>query len=65
MTRQLHAVIFDFDYMLPDSSRGVVECFDFALDGLGLPAVSSEAVRRTIGMTLEEALVQLVGGQGG
>jgi phosphoglycolate phosphatase len=55
------AVIFDFDYTLADSSRGVVECINFALDSLGLPMVPAERARQTIGLSLVDTFVHLVG----
>jgi len=61
MNKAFQTVIFDFDYTLADSSRPVSECINFALDGLGLPAASFEAVCRTIGLSLGDALAQLAG----
>ena len=61
MHRQLAAVVFDFDYTLADSSRGVAVCIDLAMHVLGLPEPSFEAVCRTIGLSLEETLVALAG----
>ena len=57
----VHAIIFDFDYTLADSSRGVIECIDFALDRLGLPSAPDAEIRRTIGLSLPDALTMLVG----
>lgn len=54
------SLIFDFDYTLADSSRGIVECIRFALKHLGLPLVSAERARRTIGLSLHDAFVELV-----
>lgn len=54
-------IIFDFDYTLADSSIGVIECMNFALAKLGLPAAPDDAIRRTIGLSLEEALIVLSG----
>jgi phosphoglycolate phosphatase len=59
--RRFQAVIFDFDYTLADSSRGVIECINFALGELGLPAVSDEAARCTIGLSLPATFLELVG----
>ena len=56
-------IVFDFDYTLADSSSGVIECANFALAKLGLPIASGDAIRRTIGMSLEETLVVLAGEQ--
>ena len=54
-------VIFDFDYTLADSSRGVLECINYALEGLGLPKVAAEDAQGTIGLSLPNILVTLVG----
>ena len=55
------AVLFDFDYTLADSSRGVVECINYALSGMGLSQVSAEKIRRTIGLSLPNILTKLAG----
>ena len=60
----MRAVLFDFDYTLADSERGIIECVTFALDRLGLPAASSDAIRATIGLSLEEMLVRLTSHNG-
>ena len=52
----MRAVLFDFDFTLADSSAGVVECFAYGFERVGLPNVEPERVRRTIGLTLDEAL---------
>ena len=57
----VRAVVFDFDYTLADSSRGVIECINFALDNLGLPAVPAERACQTIGLSLVDTFVSLVG----
>jgi len=61
MHRDIRAVLFDFDYTLADSSRGVIACIEYALRGLGLPPATPDAVCRTIGLSLEETLVALAG----
>ena len=53
--------MFDFDYTLADSSRGVVECFNYAFERLGLPVTSEDAIKKTIGMSLKDALIHLAG----
>jgi phosphoglycolate phosphatase len=60
---RFQAVVFDFDYTLADSSQGVIECIDFALETLGLPAVSTETAKRTIGLSLVDSFRMLVGSQ--
>jgi len=47
-------IIFDFDYTLADSSRGIIECINYALRCLNLPPASEEAACRTIGMALKD-----------
>jgi phosphoglycolate phosphatase len=59
MRPQFQTVIFDFDYTLADSSRGVVECINSALVGMGLPAVSAERACQTIGLSLSDTFVHL------
>lgn len=58
-TAELQSVIFDFDYTLADSSQGVVECINFALQTMGLDCVSEEAACRTIGLSLAETFLTL------
>ena len=55
------AVLFDFDFTLADSSKGVVACMNHALARLGLPAAPADAIRRTIGLDLTTALGELAG----
>ena len=58
-----HAVIFDFDYTLGDSSGPAIDCVNFALGRMGLPAATDEAIRRTIGLSLPDTLRTLTGEQ--
>ena len=50
------AVLFDFDYTLADATDGIAQSYNYALDRAGLPEVSVEAVRKTVGMTVADAL---------
>ena len=59
MTAPFRAVVFDFDYTLADSSRGAIECINFALAHLGLPLASNTAIQRTIGLSLADTLREL------
>lgn len=45
------AYLFDFDYTLADSSRGIVMCFRNVLAMHGHDGISDEAIKRTIGKT--------------
>lgn len=53
--------LFDFDYTLADSSRGIVICFRNVLERHGHTGISDEAIKRTIGKTLEESFSILSG----
>lgn len=55
------AIIFDFDYTLADSSRGIVECINYALTMMGQPPCSEDACHATIGLSLPETLRTLTG----
>jgi phosphoglycolate phosphatase len=61
MEPQYQAIFFDFDYTLADSSRGVVECINFALVKLGLDQISFETACRTIGLSLPDTFTYLTG----
>lgn len=61
MNHQFQTIVFDFDYTLADSSRGVIECTNFALKSLGLPTVSAQKIRQSIGLSLPDKFVKLVG----
>lgn len=61
MNHHYQTIIFDFDYTLVDSSRGIVESINFALAELNLPVVPAEAAHRTIGLHLDKVFVQLAG----
>lgn len=63
MLPRFSAVIFDFDYTLADSSRGVLECINHALRNIGLPTASPEDINKTIGMSLPDTLVSLAGAE--
>ena len=55
------AVFFDFDYTLGDATDCIVLGFETAFAQMGLPRPGREAVRETIGMTLENAFTHLTG----
>ena len=58
---QYKAVFFDFDYTLGDATDCIVAGFYYAFQQMGLPQPDYEAVRGTIGMTLENAYTLLSG----
>ena len=53
--------LFDFDYTLADSSRGIVTCFRHVLDRHGYTSPTDDDIKRTIGKTLEESFSLLTG----
>lgn len=59
----IQTILFDFDYTLVDSSRGATECINAALISLGLAPVRRSAACQTIGLSLQEAFLRLVGHQ--
>ena len=60
-THTMPAVLFDFDFTLADSTVGTLECTNHALRKLGLPLVSTDEVRPTIGLSLASAFQRLTG----
>lgn len=58
---QYKAVFFDFDFTLGDCSEAIVAGFRYAFSKMGLPEPGYEAVRRTVGMPLEEEYTFLSG----
>lgn len=58
---EIHNIPFDFDYTLADSSRGIVICFRNVLERHGHTGISDEAIKRTIGKTLEDSFSLLSG----
>lgn len=53
--------LFDFDYTLADSSRGIVMCYRRVLDRHGYTSPTDDDIRRTIGKTLEDSFALLTG----
>lgn len=44
--------LFDFDYTLADSSRGIVMCFRNVLERHQHTGITDDEIKRTIGKTL-------------
>ena len=57
------AVVFDFDYTLGDSTPGIVQSANYALQKLGWPPQETEAIRKTIGLTLQKTFAVLTGSE--
>lgn len=54
-----NTLIFDFDFTLIDASVGIIECFKYGFEKLGLKEPDEKAIVRTIGLTLVEAFDNL------
>lgn len=59
----IRGVIFDFDFTLADSSKGVVKCVNNALKKLGFAEFPEKEITKTIGLTLEHTFTKLLGEQ--
>ena len=55
------AVLFDFDYTLADSSRGIEDSINHALAQMGLPAAPAQTISETVGLSLAETFGRLAG----
>jgi phosphoglycolate phosphatase len=57
----IRAIIFDFDFTLADSSKGVEECVSYGFNMLDLPIPSKQEIFKTIGLSLKETFITLAG----
>lgn len=53
--------LFDFDYTLADSSKGITDCFHKTMAAFGLPPVDDIVVERTIGLPMRDAVRKITG----
>lgn len=53
------AYVFDFDYTLANSEKGIVMCFQLLFEAEGYDGIPEEAIRRTIGMTMYLSLIHI------
>ena len=56
--------LFDFDYTLADSSKGITGCFHRTMKAFGLPPVEDAVIERTIGLPMREAVERITGLRG-
>lgn len=54
-------VLFDFDYTLAFSEKGILMCFKHVLENHEYEGISDDKIKYTIGMTLEDAFQYLTG----
>lgn len=59
--KRYHTYLFDFDYTLADSSKGIVICFRNVLERHRHTGISDEQIKRTIGKTLVDSFSILTG----
>ena len=57
----VRAVLFDFDFTLGDSADAIVHCSRAAFTEMGLAPAEPLAIRRTIGLTLQDSFCVLTG----
>ncbi|HEY6332698.1 MAG TPA: HAD-IA family hydrolase [Blastocatellia bacterium] len=62
MTANAQTIIFDFDYTLADSSRGAVDCINYALAQMSLPLAGYDLACSTIGLSLEDTFTAITRG---
>ena len=60
MTKNYDLLIFDWDGTLMDSADKIVHCFQAAAHDCGVPPLTDQAIRRTIGLGVAEALTRLL-----
>lgn len=57
------AIIFDFDYTLGDSTKGIELSINYGLEKLGRGTRSTEEIRKTIGLSLANTYITLTNRQ--
>lgn len=60
--KQYKAYLFDFDYTLANSERGIVDSFQYVMHRHGYNDISDEAIKATIGYHLRDAFPMLLPG---
>ena len=53
--------LFDFDYTLANSEKGIVLCFQYVLKNNGYHDITDEAIKKTIGLTVEDEFTIFTG----
>lgn len=61
---QFRCILFDFDGTLADTETGIVTTFKAALERMGEPVLSSEAIKATIGLPLDQSFHVAAGLEG-
>ena len=58
--KNIHHILFDFDYTLADSSEGIIASVNYALEQVGEKPADHEKIRHMIGHTLEDTFGRFV-----
>ena len=53
--------LFDFDYTLADSSKGIIGCFHRTMEAFGFPLADDLTIARTIGLPMRDAVRRIAG----
>ena len=53
--------LFDFDYTLADSSKGITGCFHRTMEAFGFPPTDDLTITRTIGLPMRDAVRRITG----
>ena len=53
--------LFDFDYTLANSEKGILTCFHLTMKEHHYPPVDDDTIRHTIGMPMEDAISLIIG----
>ena len=61
MKKDYDVVVFDLDGTMLDTSRGVINCVQYALEKLGFEKLPMETARRFVGPPLHAAFIEFVG----
>ena len=56
----MRTVFFDFDGTLAETSKGIIDSFEYAFIKKGMPAPPREMIRKSIGPPLKEMLAEFV-----
>lgn len=59
--KSYNVYLFDFDYTLADSSRGIVMCYRNVLERHHHTGITDKTIKRTIGKTLQESFSIMTG----
>ncbi len=56
-----HLLLFDFDYTIADSSAGIIESVNYALEQMGFKKAGHQEISKLIGLTLDDTFIKLTG----